>query len=131
MKTNFSIEFELILEDCLDRISKGESLESCLEKYPEQSAHLKELLILAGNIHQLPIPAARPSAVASGKQKMLAELQAVQQPQPVSSFNFSRYIKQTISFLLGKEDFQMKPILRPIIALLLVCVIGGTLAVNV
>lgn len=38
-------EFENILNECLERLLvKGESLEQCLERYPEQAAELKPLL---------------------------------------------------------------------------------------
>ncbi len=38
-------EFDNILDDCLERIlAKGETVESCLLKYPEQAAELKPLL---------------------------------------------------------------------------------------
>jgi len=38
-------EFDNILDDCLERLLvKGESLEQCLERYPEQSAELRPLL---------------------------------------------------------------------------------------
>jgi hypothetical protein len=40
-----SKEFDNILNDCLERLLvKGESLEECLERYPEQAAELKSLL---------------------------------------------------------------------------------------
>jgi hypothetical protein len=38
-------EFDNILNECLERITlKGESLEQCLERYPQQAAELKPLL---------------------------------------------------------------------------------------
>jgi len=38
-------EFDNILDECLERLLvKGESLEQCLERYPEQAAELKPLL---------------------------------------------------------------------------------------
>jgi hypothetical protein len=37
-------EFENILNDCLDRLMRGEDIESCLAQYPEYAAQLEPLL---------------------------------------------------------------------------------------
>jgi hypothetical protein len=39
-----SEEFEHILDECIDRLLRGESLEQCLQRYPEQAAQLEPLL---------------------------------------------------------------------------------------
>jgi len=39
-----SSEFENILDDCLERLAKGESVEQCLGSYPEQAVQLEPLL---------------------------------------------------------------------------------------
>ena len=39
-----SNEFENILDDCLERLARGETVEQCLESYPEQAAQLRPLL---------------------------------------------------------------------------------------
>jgi hypothetical protein len=44
---NTNAKFDDILNDCLDRIIKGETVESCLKMYPEQSEELKPLLLTA------------------------------------------------------------------------------------
>ena len=40
-------EFEHILDECIDRLLRGESLEQCLRRYPEQAAELEPLLRVA------------------------------------------------------------------------------------
>ncbi len=40
-------EFENILDECLDRLARGETLEQCLHSYPEQAAQLEPLLRMA------------------------------------------------------------------------------------
>lgn len=40
-------EFENILDECLDRLARGETLEQCLHSYPEQVAQLEPLLRMA------------------------------------------------------------------------------------
>ena len=42
-----SSDFENILNDCLERLAKGETLEQCLESHPEQATQLKPLLLTA------------------------------------------------------------------------------------
>ena len=37
-------EFDMILDKCIDRLSRGESLENCLADYPEHKAQLEPLL---------------------------------------------------------------------------------------
>lgn len=37
-------EFDMILDKCIDRLSRGESLEKCLADYPEHKAQLEPLL---------------------------------------------------------------------------------------
>ena len=39
-----SSEFENILDECLERLIKGETVEQCLESYPEQALELEPLL---------------------------------------------------------------------------------------
>ena len=39
--------FENILDECLERLRQGESLEQCLARYPEQAAELEPLLQVA------------------------------------------------------------------------------------
>ncbi|UCC90400.1 MAG: hypothetical protein JSW24_04535 [Dehalococcoidia bacterium] len=40
-------EFENILDECLERLDRGETLEQCLQSYPEQAAQLEPLLQMA------------------------------------------------------------------------------------
>ena len=42
-----SREFEAILDECLQRLLEGESVEQCLARYPEQAAELEPLLQVA------------------------------------------------------------------------------------
>ena len=37
-------DFDKILDECIDRLNRGESLESCLADYPDYSKELKGLL---------------------------------------------------------------------------------------
>ena len=45
-------EFDNILDECLDRLIKGETIESCLAQYPQYAAELEPLLKTAYDAHQ-------------------------------------------------------------------------------
>lgn len=53
-------EFENILSECLDRLIKGESVESCLKLYPKYADELKPLLKTAYETHQAALVKPRP-----------------------------------------------------------------------
>lgn len=58
--------FDSILDECLQAMARGESLESCLARYPKQAQELRGLLSLAQNIRHLPLtePSGRAQAAA-------------------------------------------------------------------
>ncbi len=37
-------EFDRVLDECIDRINRGESIEACLKDYPQQASELKPIL---------------------------------------------------------------------------------------
>lgn len=42
---NMANEFDNILDECLERVIRGEAIEACLESYPQHAAELKPLLL--------------------------------------------------------------------------------------
>ena len=42
--------FDKVLDECVDRINRGETLDECLAAYPEHAAELKPLLEAAFGI---------------------------------------------------------------------------------
>jgi hypothetical protein len=50
------MDFATILDDCLERIATGESLQSCLERYPGYAAELQPLLEVAILMRAAPPP---------------------------------------------------------------------------
>jgi hypothetical protein len=47
-----SSNLDLILEDCLEHLAQGETLQACLSRYPQQAAALEPLLIAAGRLEE-------------------------------------------------------------------------------
>src|SRR5262245_3279614 len=89
-------EFESILDDCLARLSTGESLDDCLARYPEYFAALRTLLVLAVEARKLPRPVGLPADVQASREKMLAALRAQFKSTvtPISSKGLARYTGQ-------------------------------------
>ena len=44
------MEFDDILATCIERLAAGQSVESCLERFPEEAAQLEPLLRLAAAV---------------------------------------------------------------------------------
>lgn len=57
------MDFEQILDNCLERLARGETLEACLSQYPQQAAELRPLLAAAEKMETgtqvQPLPAFR------------------------------------------------------------------------
>ncbi len=58
-------DLETILDDCIDELRKGGSVESILAKYPEYKSELKPLLELVQAMEQLPKPEPSADAVSA------------------------------------------------------------------
>ncbi|HXG42910.1 MAG TPA: DUF5666 domain-containing protein [Dehalococcoidia bacterium] len=54
------------LDDCLSALQRGESLESCLARYPDLAEELRPLLLAAQAVREMGEPRPRPVAQASG-----------------------------------------------------------------
>lgn len=53
------------LDDCLQALERGESLESCLSRYPDLASELRPLLLVAMRLRQVEAPRPRPAAQTS------------------------------------------------------------------
>ena len=72
--------FDLILDDCIDRIAfRGETVEGCLERYPEHAAELEPYLQMAAKVAQSYAFAPSSTAKEQGRQRLRAEQRALQQ----------------------------------------------------
>lgn len=57
--------FRGILDECLESVRRGESADSCLERYPKHAERLRPLLELAARVQRVPATQARPWAQAT------------------------------------------------------------------
>jgi hypothetical protein len=70
--------FDSVLDECLDRLRRGETVEACLNRYPAQADQLRPLLITAARLPNVPWPQPRVAAVQTNEQRMLAALAQVE-----------------------------------------------------
>ena len=125
-----TIELALILNECLERIWRGEDLESCMASHPDHAEELQSLLIVAADMTELAVPRTNQSATEVGRQRMIAAFEAgqatdseVNQTIPVSFVGITRYLEQmlnTIKINLSKEFLVMH---KTVIAIVLVLVV--------
>jgi len=66
--------FTAILEDCLQRLDRGESLPDLLTAYPDQADELKPLLLVAMASRSIPVPVPSQTAQRLGRNHMLIEM---------------------------------------------------------
>jgi len=69
-------EFENILDECLERLVRGETLEQCLQRYPEQAAQLEPLLQTAQAVRKASAILPRSEFKARARYEFRSALQA-------------------------------------------------------
>jgi hypothetical protein len=74
------LDFYAILDECVARLRQGESLEACLNDYPEQAAELNPALAVSANLLELPRLEAAPEIVAQGFEAMMDAVVPQEQP---------------------------------------------------
>jgi hypothetical protein len=77
--------FEKILDECLDRVNRGESIETCLKDYPEQANELEPLLRAASQAKKAYVFTPSDDAKRRSRQEFYAVLEKKKSP---SIFNW-------------------------------------------
>ena len=67
-------DIPIIVEDCLQRLDRGESLPDLLADFPAQADQLKPLLLVAMASRAFPVPVPSQTAQRLGRNQMLAEM---------------------------------------------------------
>ncbi len=76
-------KFETVLDECLDRIQAGATVEACLARFPEHAEALHPLLRMASAVRAVPPPRPDPAAVYAGRQGMLRAVTERNARQPL------------------------------------------------
>lgn len=78
--------FEKILDECLERLIQGESIEECLARYPEQAAELEPLLRVALVAKEASSLEPRPELKAAARHRFQLALSDVERRQQRRGF---------------------------------------------
>jgi len=111
-------EFDMILDKCIDRLNRGESLEKCLADYPEYKDQLEPLLKAMTETTAAYSFVPSTEAKRSARLKLYAELDHHRQPSFWQSLVRPRIAwvsAASIIMLLVVSLFILKPILWPAI----------------
>ncbi len=130
--------FDLILEDCLSRIDRGESLPEVVDSYPALESHLEPLLRVALMGRRLPKPVPSSDGFRIGKNMLLAEMNKIQQANtfrqngynPDSSRLTERWLGRITRLIQVKRTTRLTPIYRFAVVSLVLILLGGFLTVN-
>jgi hypothetical protein len=109
-------DLNLIMDKCIDRLNRGETLESCLADYLEHKEELETLLKAMGRIQSIYSFDPSPEKKRAARDKFYAELERQRQP----SF-WSRFARQKLAWvsavsvlvLLLVGIFVLRPIFFP------------------
>ena len=132
-----TVELDSILDDCLERMRRGEELESCLATYPDHAEELQSLLIVATDMTQFEVPRTGQQAAEAGRQRMFAAIEAGQskvtknnQTISVSIVGIIRYLEQVQNTFISNLSKEFLVMHKTVIAIVLVLVVvfGGSAA---
>ena len=73
-------EFDRLLDECIDRLNHGESLQQCLNDHPDQAAELRPLLLAMTQTKETMAFTPSPDTKRSARQRFFAALDKKRQP---------------------------------------------------
>ena len=131
-------KFDLILEDCLSRIDRGESLQDVLDSYPALNVHLEPLVRAALMGRSLPKLVPSRDGFRTGKNMLLAEMNNMQRVNssrhkarvPASSRLAERWLGGLVRLFQVKRTTGLTPVYRFAVVGLMLVLAGGFLTVN-
>jgi hypothetical protein len=128
-----NMPIDQLLDECLDQIHQGQSLESCLADHPQEAENLRPLLETAAALRTATVQHSTRRAFLQGQARMFAAIDREFPQKPVSEGAFSRYSVRILTWITGKETIDMKLATRLTVAFILVLVVIaglGTTAVS-
>jgi len=131
-------KFDLILEDCLSRMDRGESLQDVLDSYPLLNGHLEPLVRAALMGRRLPRPVPSKDGFRTGKNMLLAEMNNIRQTNssrqkrssPASSRLAEGWLGSVARLFQVKRTAGLAPVYRFVVIGLVLVLGGGFLTVN-
>ena len=131
-------KFDLILEECLNRMDRGESLQDVLDSYPLLNGHLEPLVRAALLGRRLPRPVPSKDGFRTGKNMLLAEMNNMRQANssrqkrssPASSRLAESWLGSVARLFQVKRTASLAPVYRFVVIGLVLVLGGGFLTVN-
>jgi len=74
--------FDSVLDDCVAALQRGESVQSCLSRYPRHADRLRPLLLLANKVHKTPQAPPRPWPQATAWHRVRQRAADLRSPRP-------------------------------------------------
>jgi len=93
--------FDSILDECLQAMASGESLESCLARYPQSAEELRPLLSLAQDVRRIPTAEPSPEARTAAWQRFYRRASELQIARQRGGFGWLRPVAITAAVLLA------------------------------
>ncbi len=124
-------DFEFALDESLQALRAGASLEECLTRFPEHAEVLRPLLETAAALSDVNLPRPQAEAVRRSRERMFQAADELFAAQPVSVSRFSRYVGKLFAWITGKENLDMRTTTRLATGLVvLVLLVVSGLGVN-
>lgn len=89
------MRFDDILSNCIDAMNRGETIESCLARYPEHAAELSSLLQLVASMPKRTQLRLSPQAFAQGRTLLMSAAHAAQHRQASSTHSAGSAYRQS------------------------------------
>jgi hypothetical protein len=121
---------EPVLDQCIEEMRAGRSLEECLSDYPAQAEELRPYLVMAQQLLEIPGTQSNEAEFIAGRQRMLSRLHH-QHTQSVSVVHSIESAASAIRSWIGKGVWKMNFHGRHLITVLLVCWLASIIVVKV
>jgi len=115
-------EFDEILDECVDRINRGEKLEDCLDNYPEHAEELQPLLRVMVDTQRIYTFRPSPTAKIAARQRFYGVIEGLEQKRKQrrilspQTFTWSKAWAATVAILVVviAGYFGLKAFLAPV-----------------
>ncbi|MFC1924079.1 hypothetical protein ACFLXA_01760 [Chloroflexota bacterium] len=122
-------ELEHILDECIERVLQGESLEQCLQRYPQHAAQLEPLLEVALAARQAASIEPRPEYRLQSRQQLRSVLYGQKSRGQHDRTGLLHNVKSGINGLIA--GFRRRPVLQKALAVVLVIALAAGLSLTI
>lgn len=123
-------KFNRILDECLSRMDRGESLIDILASYPAQAKNLKPLMLAAMLSRAVPQPVPGYTALRLGKNEMRAEMASMQSEDSFIKPKPQKPTRESMIDRLARFLKQLQPAYRFAMVSLVIVLTGGFFTVS-